>query len=29
VPGAVLGMAVAWFAGVRSEQRHVHDYDYS
>ena len=29
VPGAVLGMAVVWFAGVRSEQSHVHDYDYA
>ena len=27
VPGAVLGMAVAWFAGVRSDHgAHVHDH---
>ena len=29
VPGAVLGMAVVWLVGVRSEQSHVHDYDYA
>ena len=29
VPGALLGMAVVWFIGVRSEERHVHDYDYT
>ena len=29
VPGAVLGMAAAWFIGVRQERRHVHDYDYA
>jgi hypothetical protein len=29
VPGAVLGMAVVWLIGVRSEESHVHDYDYS
>ncbi len=29
VPGALMGMAVVWFIGVRSEERHVHDYDYS
>ena len=26
---AVIGMAVAWFIGIRQEQRHVHDYDYA
>ena len=27
VPGAVLGMAVAWFVGVRADHgRHVHDH---
>ena len=29
VPGAVIGMAVAWYIGIRQEQRHVHDYDYA
>ncbi len=29
VPGAVLGMAAVWLMGVRSEERHVHDYDYT
>jgi hypothetical protein len=29
VPGAVLGMAAVWLIGVRSEGRHVHDYDYA
>ena len=29
VPGALLGMAVVWLIGVRSEERHVHDYDYA
>jgi hypothetical protein len=29
VPGAVLGMAVVWFLGVRSEASHEHDYDYA
>ena len=29
VPGAALGMGVVWLIGVRSEERHVHDYDYS
>ena len=29
IPGALLGMAVVWFIGVRSEERHVHDYDYT
>jgi hypothetical protein len=24
IPGAVLGMAVVWFAGVRGEQQHAH-----
>ena len=28
VPGALLGMAAVWFLGVRSEESHVHDYDY-
>ena len=29
VPGAALGMAAVWFLGIRSEGRHVHDYDYA
>ena len=29
VPGAVIGMAVVWFIGIRQEERHVHDYDYA
>ena len=29
VPGALLGMAAVWFLGVRSEESHVHDYDYT
>ena len=29
VPGAVLGMAVVWWIGVRTEARHEHDYDYT
>jgi hypothetical protein len=29
VPGAVLGMGVVWLIGVRSEERHVHEFDYS
>jgi hypothetical protein len=29
VPGALLGMAVVWLIGVRSEERHVHDFDYA
>jgi hypothetical protein len=29
VPGAVIGMAVVWLIGVRTEGRHVHDYDYT
>jgi hypothetical protein len=29
VPGAALGMGVVWLIGVRSEQRHTHDYDYA
>jgi hypothetical protein len=29
VPGALLGMGAVWLLGVRSEERHVHDYDYA
>ncbi len=29
VPGALLGMAAVWLIGVGSEERHVHDYDYT
>ena len=29
VPGAVMGMAVVWLIGVRSEAGHEHDYDYT